>query len=371
MIREIGADLTKDSSQPTKDVSDIAIRLFEFTSWVNIEHTFLALNELCGKAVEIVYKPLINYEHDSFEDKEGRRGAIYRTPKEVEKVRRWAEAKFTREDYEEAKEWREFISTIMPVARQSSSDYKVTALEEAKKLAEHWMHEYYRSRGRWTMLKKALERFGANEHQREIIMKRWKASGGASLADFAPYSAYIMLVDLFFDIAAAVGLIGGERQTNRIDLTYVYYLPFTEVFISGDKLHKKIVPLFLNADRQTFIDREDIKTDLKALTNHYHNHPELETEGLIRLAQYPPLEGNFKICNIYDRFCPDWRAHAANPIPITPALEEAIVKLLDHAQNNKSNLSPALLEERAPMIFERCLRSSPNKKGWGSLLRPK
>jgi hypothetical protein len=63
--------------------------------------------------------------------------------------------------------------------------------------------------------------------------------------DLAPYAAHVMTVDLFFNLTVGSDLIGRERPSNKVDLAYLYYLPFCMLFVSNDRLHERYAPCFL------------------------------------------------------------------------------------------------------------------------------
>jgi hypothetical protein len=52
-----------------------------------------------------------------------------------------------------------------------------------------------------------------------------------------------------------------QKPTNFIDAQYLYYLPFCHVFVSGDKLHKRLVPELLGPE-QRFLSADDLKHEL-------------------------------------------------------------------------------------------------------------
>lgn len=81
-------------------------------------------------------------------------------------------------------------------------------------------------------------------------MERWRANGSPPIVDFSPYTAHLLLVDLFFCIGLGADLIGRERPTNKIDIAYLYYLPFCMAFTSRDKLHERTAPLFLGREKR-------------------------------------------------------------------------------------------------------------------------
>ena len=102
----------------------------------------------------------------------------------------------------------------------------------------------------------------------------WPMDGARrpALREFAPYFRHTFGVDLFFHLAIAADHISRVRPKgkadNKVDIAYVYYLPFCHVFVSNDKLHKRVVPLFLRED-QSFIVGEDLKADLQSLDTHF------------------------------------------------------------------------------------------------------
>jgi hypothetical protein len=144
-----------------------------------------------------------------------------------------------------------------------------------------------------------------------MIAERWDREGQPPLPQYAPYTAHVVSVEAFFGLAIDAGLISRDRPSHRADLAYLYYLPFSMVFASNDKLHRETAPLFMT-ERQTFVWGEDLKSDLRALDAHYSSLPETErNQGLMRFASAPPKDGGFLVAELWDRFLPSWR----NPPP--------------------------------------------------------
>jgi hypothetical protein len=79
-------------------------------------------------------------------------------------------------------------------------------------------------------------------------------------------------VDVFFHVAVDKKLIDPGRPSNRVDIAYLYYLPFTMIFVSNDKLHRRAVPYFLEPN-QMFVFGEDLKRDLAKLDAYYSARP--------------------------------------------------------------------------------------------------
>ena len=149
------------------------------------------------------------------------------------------------------------------------------------------------------------------------MLSNWKAAGGPPLAVYAPYTAHCLLVDTFFHVAVGKKLISPDRLSNRVDIAYLYYLPFAMVFVSNDKLHKRVVPLLLRPD-QAFIDGEELKRDLEALDVHYSGLPaERLEQGLFRFAE-PPDDDRFLTTRLYRQF----GFRVGDSITLTPGQNE-------------------------------------------------
>lgn len=85
LIQEIGADLRKEeTTEPTKYVSNNAIKLFGLGSHLNVDYRILCVNDLAGNTVTLGYRPLSNYSYTNFEDHQGKIGARIQKPKDIE-----------------------------------------------------------------------------------------------------------------------------------------------------------------------------------------------------------------------------------------------------------------------------------------------
>jgi len=111
-------------------------------------------------------------------------------------------------------------------------------------------------------------------------------------------------VELFFHLAVDKSRMGAVQ---RMDLCYLFYLPFCQCFVSKDWVHKQSAPLFLRAD-QEFVAAEDLKAALRALNDHYLALPESErNKSIHQIAPYPPKDGDNLITKLWDRHWPKWR----------------------------------------------------------------
>jgi len=87
-----------------------------------------------------------------------------------------------------------------------------------------------------------------------------------------------------------LGFESKDRPSHKIDLAYLYYLPFCHVFVSNDKLHARIAPLFMEQG-QMFISGNDLKSGFKQIDEHFSKLPdEVKDKGVMSFAIYPPKE---------------------------------------------------------------------------------
>jgi len=147
---------------------------------------------------------------------------------------------------------------------------------------------------------------------RPKVIHKWELAGKPPLNRFAPYAIHVFKVDLLYYLGIYRGFISGERASNKADMAYLYYVPFCDVFLSGDNLHARTVPLFLS-DEQSFVDTQDMKAALKELDEHFDKLPdEIKQRGVIQFTTYPPSTIHNAITDIWDKHVrSDWREIAA------------------------------------------------------------
>jgi hypothetical protein len=187
-----------------------------------------------------------------------------------------------------------------------------------------------------------------------VISQAWQRAGQQPLDKFAPYAAYVLTIEIFFQIALAANLIGSGRASNRTDIAYLFYLPFSTVFISSDNLHRKCAPLFLRTD-QEFVWGIDLKGSLRAINAHFLELPEATRErGVMNFANVPP-DGNL-VADLWDRHL---RGGFRKEPPVTLTSEES-AKLLkrfkEHLQQPPTDPTIAGNSEEEMMSIKRMVR---------------
>lgn len=305
------ADLKKSvrgGRTPEQEVGIIADKFPEMHSTPNIQHITACTGELLGHRVPMTGQILL--AGGRAVKAGGQSGIVFEQTPEAEAFSRWQENKFLEVERVHAQGWREAV-TNLDLDKMASQFRKLgidgkscKTLGQAKELAHHIVSSKDKPFDKMCL---ALLFLNIDHQYHREILQRWSVMNYPPLTHYAPYVAFVLTVEIFFQIALAANLISSDRPSNRVDIGYLFYLPFSMVFVSSDKLHSKCAPLFLRQDQQ-FIWGEDLKSGLKNINAHYQEYPDTTKEkGVMSFAGNPPKEGGFLISEIWDRHLPGWR----------------------------------------------------------------
>jgi len=322
-LTEVLADLEKDSSglrTSEKIVADVARKTPSAHSYPNVLHTAICLTELHGRRFPMDGRPVFGGGRPV--RLQGQVGVYYEESPEMQAYSRWQAGKFLEVERGFARHWRAELAAADLSQSAALARQALAIRSEPKNLSEAL--EIARAavlgdRNRFRTIKAAYALLGLPAERWPDVLSNWKAAGGPPLAAHAPYTAHCLLVDTFFHVAVAKKLISPDRLSNRVDIAYLYYLPFAMVFVSNDKLHKRVVPLLLRPD-QAFVDGEELKRDLEALDAYYSALPAEQLEqGLFRFAE-PPDDDRFLTTRLYRQF----GFRVADNITLTPDQNQRI-----------------------------------------------
>lgn len=280
----------------------------------NVHHVTLCWSEMHGVKVEMVGSIILAGGEPV--ESEGRRGVVIKESPEMSALRRWERREFLEIERQFAQIWRKALSGLdLNAVYQKGKEIirrhgRPRDLAEAKDAAAA-LHAKQGSR----YTREALQGFPLSEQERREITERWKAAGEPPINRMAPFTAHVLTVDSFFTIALGADLISRDRPSNKVDIAYLYYLPFCMVFTSSDNLHARTAPLFLSGERHVFVRGQELKADLAALDAHYWALPDdVKERGVMSFARYPPTEGDFLTSRLWDKLMkPDWRDDAREP----------------------------------------------------------
>jgi hypothetical protein len=353
----------KSGRSAEQEVALIAEKTPQMESQPNAYHGQLCVSDLMGQ--KIVMDGRIYLAGGIPVKSAERTGVAFEESPEARAFARWQEAQFSAAERETAKNWRgmlanlKFSEAIKSVNKLGFNPKTCSSLEEAKAIAARIVSNV-RSEA---FMGFALTIVGAPLPLWKVIIERWKQDRTPPLSEFAPYAAYVVMVELFFYIGIASGRISvsGKKITNRIDLAYLYYLPFCMVFTSSDKFHRSCAPLFLRGN-QEFVWGPELKAELTRLNEYYLGLPECEKEkGLYAIAGYPPVnDGSLMTC-LYDRFLrPIWREPRSTKVAMDPEKEKELIDALKRQMDGAVPVEPMKFDDAD---FLRMKRKIQMKRG--------
>jgi hypothetical protein len=305
------ADLDKavqESRTPEQEVGLIAAKFPDMHGTPNAHHARLCVGNLMGHSVPMTGQIIIAGARPV--KVENKSSIVVENSPESKAFSRWHKGRFLEVERLFAQYWRKSLSTLDLL--RTAQLFRIIGIDgktcKSLKHAQYLAHSVVSEQDNpMELMKLAMLFLSVPRKSYKDIFERWMSAGYPALSLYAPYAAYVLTIEIFFQLAVAANLISSSRPSNRIDIAYLFYLPFCMVFISSDKLHRNCAPLFLR-NNQEFVWGPDLKKDLSLLNQHYTEIPEEKKEmGLSAFAMRPPTEKDFLICKIWDRHFPNWR----------------------------------------------------------------
>lgn len=363
------ADLEKEVSRgrtPEQVVGSLAIKTPDLQSTACAHHRKLLGGVFYGE--DLPMDGRIPRDQGQVVELDGEKGIFYSKSPEEEALDRWHSGAFLDVERQFAKTWRRELSNV-----DHDKEYaffqgwflmgKPKTLAEVKILAD----AYIDGSPQDGVLRFGLTFLGIPEQVHAEIIDRWKRAGSPPVRNFAPYFRHVLGVDLFFNLAIASDQISRVRPKgkadNKVDIAYLYYLPFCHVFVSADNLHKRVVPLFLRPD-QTFVDAADLKSDLQKLDAYYWAMPEdVKKSGFYKFAKHPPLDDSFLVTRLWDKRGIEWRERASKPDPTEKLQDTKIIEELNRITEAAKSSDPNARLSIEETAFMQISRSVVRKKG--------
>ncbi|HEV7495717.1 hypothetical protein [Baekduia sp.] len=371
------ADLEKNTRG--RDPEDVVGRLAEKTpanAAPIVFHRDLLLSELGGNELDLVTRRPVLRGGKVKRAPDGAVGVHFDDFPEAVALQRWQAREFEEVERTVAKKWRSSLAEHDPqrvigmVKNILPTDTKISDLAQLKELIDGFCDSTDPH-----VLQLALAVLDVPPDHQAHALARWGVAGQPALPTFAPYTTHCFKVDLLYHLGMLRSFISGERASNRADMEYLYYLPFASVFVSGDKLHQRTVPLFARPD-QSYIPHTGLKAALRDLDDHYNGLPdEVKQLGVLSFAAYPPLDrdGNL-VPRLWDlHMSSEWRAMAERHQaklhgPRDEEAEREMVAELNHrmreAQAIEDGDSGPVLDDDGPEYMVITRHVFPTKGKW-------
>lgn len=271
---EILGDLKKETEEgktPSEDrVKDFANKLFPMETVVNLHYKVLVKGDLLGNAVSMDGRPNVGMKK-AVASSSGQKGFLVEETLEEKSIYKWKDGNFSEADRELSSLWRMTITNEQVLTRlkesiKSKLPEKIRDFNELNDIVtKHLSISEFQER----FLIALLQNYDIDAITGVQVFSRWAKEGKPLIQDFAPYAFHCFKVDTLFLFGLASNLIS-TRPTNRVDLEYLYYQPFGNLFTSNDKVHKNLAPLLVR-DYQKFVVGTDLKQDLKGIVEHLEN----------------------------------------------------------------------------------------------------
>jgi hypothetical protein len=256
------ADLSLDPDDidsAKKRVASLARKMLPPDAFPNVGYRTLCISDLLGGHIEMGRKAVLA-GGTTTESSDGRVGVSFNVSPENEALLRWRNGEFNEDDLELANTWRKNSQSInLEQMKQSlpRTETKITTLDDLERIVDAILEA---PDAQEDLLRWFIDFLRCETCVKLSVLHRWRLRRCNSVQDFAPYAFHCLRVNAMFYIGMSHGLLG-TKPTNVVDVEYLYYTPFAQIFCSGDKLHKRLAPLVIAKD-QSFVDRDALASAL-------------------------------------------------------------------------------------------------------------
>lgn len=328
------ADLTKDASPSGRSAEDqvriIADKMPDLSGGPCVHHRELCISNLMGVRLPMNGQiPVAGAR--PVQSADGHKGVVYDATPEAQAFTRWQHGDFKEVERRFARGWRDMLTSLdLPGAARRMQALGIDSkgcksIEQAHQIATALIHSKTQPFEQMGLLFTFVD-IPPETHR--PILERWSLDQFRPLAEYAPYAAHVLSVEIFFQVCIAANLISTGRASNRVDVGYLFYLPFCMLFVSSDKLHRKCAAPFLRPD-QDFVWGHDLKAELGRLNTHFAELPEQQREsGVMKFARSPVGENGSLMIRLWDKHLPNWRERDESGIQVDPEGQKNLVESL-------------------------------------------
>ncbi|MCC6695759.1 MAG: hypothetical protein IT365_09030 [Candidatus Hydrogenedentes bacterium] len=359
LIMEILADLKKDDTRatPPKLVSEFAGKLLLGDGCVNGHYQELIRQSLVGNEPKMDGQPVL--QGKTVRTSDGEHVILMEETAEEKAIQRWKDGRF--EDSEEilAEGWRSITRTmdIEAIQRALRKDFhNIPEIGSPSALLSAVDNLLGDISAQVAVLSWMLVEYGIESNIASKAAQRLQLCGYKSLGELAPYAYYCMRVSVLYYLGLFYRCpFVGTRKTNRVDLEYLFYLPFCNAFVSNDNFHKSVVEPFLRSD-QLFVHGEDLKRGLAAVADQWSKLTEAQ-----RKDSWPPDQSGPIILALWGQFCRPRQPEGKNHIPSMTEDEQRellgrLRPLIEKAQSGTEQIASVQDDDVQFMIRRRSYR---------------
>lgn len=312
LLREIIADLAKADFTPDdalRRVIRLANKADGISSYAFHDARVMMLADLLHTPVKL-QPGALRYGGKEVIGPDGSKGVILEPTDEEALLRKWSAGIFTDDDRRIAKEHRAELDDYDLPGSQKEMQELFPENKKPKTLDEIIATYNRRSSTddlEWIKIKAAAMNIPLSPEEIDQLRAKWEAEGQPNFSEFAAYANYCgrVFASYFLGITAELVLTGKNHKT-LIDIFYFLYLPFVQIFCSGDKFHRDQFRYYAREDQQ-FIWGPTLKQDLKQIVDYKNS---LSADDLIKykkeIGSHPPFILNSVTREMWERYCRPW-----------------------------------------------------------------
>jgi hypothetical protein len=268
LLREILADLAKEHPKKSPDdvVRVLAEKFCGGGGVINTDWRKLCLGHLTGRGrFEMVRRAVLD-DALRVREPDGSITLFVGPTAANEAIMRWADAEFSEQERRVAAGLRArsaalSLDDLYGRLRQHHVLLpRPKRIDEIATIADGLLAN---DKLQWPVVDWLMSELAFGRAHRFEIEQRWLGLGRPRLALFAPYAHHCARALLLLLIGMRHKVLSA-RRTNRHDAEYLFYAPFCDVFVSGDRLHRQLAPMVFREGQQ-FVWVGDFKSQMQKL----------------------------------------------------------------------------------------------------------
>lgn len=273
LLVEILADLKKDSAKKANpSVVGLARRIVPGAS-LPVLNGFqdLIRAEIGGSEIKMDYRPTMLGAR-GIQAATGEQGHVLDVQREAQVLTKWQQGHFDEAEEILAERYRQSLRSMDVESLQKSlhAEYSPRLSLRSLEATAEFVDDLIEGGDAEKLLRWFIsDCFGDNKLLAVALSNLPEKS---RLEARLPYTTFCLRLALIFHFGLAFRLVS-TRPSNRIDLEYLFYLPFTRGFSSGDILHHEFFKV-VGLEGNDFVHRVDLKQDFSRILEHVRKHPE-------------------------------------------------------------------------------------------------
>lgn len=354
LIREIISDLKKKQTAdtvPHNVVKALASKLGNIHGMTPVNFRKAAIGNLLTRSIPMVGQVPVDADAPNVHISRDGKGLLYDSAPEQQIWDRWAAGDFNTFDEVIATAWRQGVQRMqLDKIRDHWKDFARKHFASTKDIPSlvqgvDTLFADFSLATQTEILKTTLGFLRVASPHRTRILMLSNAGLIPRLGDLAPYAASVARLAFVFVAGLGRGLIG-PRASHYLDLQYLFYAPFANVFISSDKFHRDL--WIAASGKNTFVWGPDLKADLAKRIELRKQRTQFEREKDAETYGFYPLEiAGSPITEVWKKYLRP-RNEILGSAKDREALKESEAEILKEIRGRLAEFDTFERERRAP-----------------------